>query len=134
MLGFGEHFLQVPVENLEASGLLSLMSGFFSILSSVCSKTSFATTLFRLSEGWMRYLILGIIISMNILMPLSALFLFVSCNPPAKNWKHDMPGTCWAPEISVVYGIVVGGSYCPCFRLFLCLSGADPRGSILGEL
>ncbi|OAA65613.1 hypothetical protein SPI_02400 [Niveomyces insectorum RCEF 264] len=107
-LGFGKHFQEVDLGNLELMGILSLLSGFFSILSAVASKTSFAMTLLRLTDGWLKRIIWAIIVSMNVLMPLSALFLFVDCNPVAKNWKPDLPGKCWPGNVSVVYGIVVG--------------------------
>ncbi|CAK7225184.1 hypothetical protein SCUCBS95973_005775 [Sporothrix curviconia] len=107
-LGFGHHFGDFPNDNLEKYGIFSILSGFFSILSAVCSKTSFAITLLRLTDGWLKRVIWAIIISMNILMPLSALFLFVSCNPPAKSWNKALPGKCWPNNVSVIYGIVVG--------------------------
>lgn len=113
-LGFGHHFVDFNPANLEHYGIFSLLSGLFSILSAVCSKTSFAITLLRLTDGWTKRVIWGIIISMNILMPLSALFLFVSCNPPAKNWKPELPGKCWPSNVSVIYGIVVGAYSSSC--------------------
>src|SRR3569833_1268598 len=78
------HFLQVPPQDLETLGILSLVSGFFSILACGTGMTSFALTLLRLSDGWLKITIWVIFVSMNILMPMSALFLWVSCNPPAK--------------------------------------------------
>lgn len=113
-LGFGHHFVDFNPANLEKYGIYSLLSGFFSILSAVCSKTSFAITLLRLTDGWTKRVIWAIIVSMNILMPLSALFLFVSCNPPAKTWKPDLPGKCWPSNVSVIYGIVVGAYSSSC--------------------
>ncbi|CAK7216093.1 hypothetical protein SBRCBS47491_002715 [Sporothrix bragantina] len=113
-LGFGHHFVDFPLQNLEKYGIYSILSGFFSILSAVCSKTSFAITLLRLTDGWIKKIIWAIIISMNILMPMSALFLFVSCNPPAKTWKPELPGKCWPSNVSVIYGIVVGAYSSSC--------------------
>ncbi|CAK7202039.1 hypothetical protein SEUCBS139899_004757 [Sporothrix eucalyptigena] len=113
-LGFGHHFADFPLQNLEKYAIFSILSGFFSILSAVCSKTSFAITLLRLTDGYMRLAVWAIIISMNVLMPMSALFLFVSCNPPAKNWKPELPGKCWPSNVSVIYGIVVGAYSSSC--------------------
>ena len=113
-LGFGHHFADFPLENMEEYGIISTLSGFFSILSAVCSKTSFAITLLRLTDGWLKRIIWAIIISMNILMPVSAIFLFVSCNPPAKTWKPELPGRCWPSNVSVIYGIAVGAYSSSC--------------------
>ncbi len=137
-LGFGRHFADFNPANLERYAIISLLSGFFSILSAVCSKTSFAITLLRLTEGRMRHLIWGIIVSMNLLMPLSALFLFVACDPPAKTWKPYLPGKCWPEKVSVIYGIVVGGKLFlrvpPRPLCALCATPASLTNSLLVEL
>jgi len=109
--GLGEHADNVPLENIENLVILGQCAGTFGILSSVASKTSFALTLVRLADGWLRALLWIAIVSMNILMPLSALFLWIDCNPLAKKWNPYLPGKCWDPQISVVYGIVVGSMF-----------------------
>ncbi|ERT01090.1 hypothetical protein HMPREF1624_02329 [Sporothrix schenckii ATCC 58251] len=102
-LGFGRHFDEFDPRNLERYGIYSMLSGFFSILSSVFSKTSFAITLLRLTDGWTKRLIWAIIVSLHILMPFSAAFLFVSCSSPVQ-----VHGKCWSASVAVIYGIVVG--------------------------
>lgn len=113
-VGFGHHFVDFNPNNLEMYGILSLLSGFFSILSSVCSKTSFAITLLRLSDGWLRVSVWIMIACMNVMMPPSAVFLFVSCTPAAKSWNHNLPGKCWPASVSVNYGIAVGAFAASC--------------------
>jgi len=79
-------------------GLTSTVAGTFSILAAVLSKTSFAITLLRILNGWMKGFVWFIIISVNIAMGLSALFGWVQCSPVAKVWQIDLPGSCWPPN------------------------------------
>ncbi|KAK0733788.1 hypothetical protein B0T26DRAFT_685727 [Lasiosphaeria miniovina] len=107
-LGFGLHIYDVPLSNLITIGIVSNVSGFTSVLSIDLSKTSFGITLFRLTDGWLRWLILAIIIVLNITQLTSVLFFWASCDPPAKIWNPQLPGTCWPPKLSVVIGNVAG--------------------------
>ena len=109
-LGFGHHVQEIPIDNVVTMGILSNVSGTLSIIATAASKTSFAITLLRISNGfWMRTLIWFIIITLNITMNLSGIFFWVSCDPPQKTWDPLLPGTCWPETVSVYYGIVVGG-------------------------
>ena len=109
-LGFGHHVQDIPIDNVVTMGILSNISGTLSIIATAASKTSFAVTLLRISNGfWMRALIWFVIITLNILMNLSGIFFWVSCDPPQKTWDPLVPGTCWPETVSVDYGIVVGG-------------------------
>ena len=91
-------------------GVLSNISGFASILAVACSKTSFAITLLRLSDGWMKWFIWSLLILLNTSHYLSALFFWVSCNPPAKTYNRTLPGTCWPDYVSRNYSFFVGGA------------------------
>ncbi|KAK3383480.1 putative integral membrane protein [Lasiosphaeria ovina] len=107
-LGFGLHIYDVPLSNLITIGIVSNVSGFTSVLSLDLSKTSFGITLFRLTDGWLRWLVLAVIIILNITQLTSVLFFWASCDPPAKIWNPQLPGTCWPPKLSVVVGNVAG--------------------------
>ncbi len=83
---------------------------FFAIIALAISKTSFAVTLLHLAMvAWQRYLIWFIIITLNLVMWLSALSLFVQCSPVDKAWDLTAPGTCWPSFIQVDIGIAAGG-------------------------
>lgn len=97
-LGLGKHIYAVPVENLATLSFNVYLCGTFSIYAAILSKTSFALTLLRISEGWMKYLIWFIIVSINVSMGLSALFGWIQCSPVAKVWDITLPGTCWSPH------------------------------------
>ena len=74
------------------------------------SKMSFAMTLLRLVDGKTRMFVWFVIVSSTLLASLSMLFLWVQCNPVAKNWQPMLPGTCWNPNVNVIIGIA-GGVY-----------------------
>jgi hypothetical protein len=109
----------VPFENLVPFGLQSNISGFASIIAVACSKTSFGLTLLRLTDGWMKWLIIGLLVLLNITQYLSAIFFWVSCNPPAKTWNPLLPGECWPISVTVNTGLFVGcrANLCPFFCL-----------------
>ena len=107
--GFGLHQEQVPFDNLSVFGIISNISGFSSILSVAFSKTSFALTLLRLvTDRWMRWFIYGLVFVLNVTHYLSAIFFWVSCDPPAKTWNPTLDGECWPVSVTVNYSIFVG--------------------------
>ncbi|KAK4178258.1 hypothetical protein QBC36DRAFT_108844 [Triangularia setosa] len=110
LLGFGLRFPQIPPENFDVFWIISNISGFSSVLSVACSKTSFAITLLRLTgqNNWMRWFIYGLLALLNITHYLSAIFFWVSCNPPAKTYHPDIPGECWPVKFTVNFSIFVG--------------------------
>ncbi|KAK0730087.1 hypothetical protein B0H67DRAFT_23334 [Lasiosphaeris hirsuta] len=108
-LGFGMHFVDVPVENLLTMGLVANISGFTSVLGVAFSKTSFAITLLRLTDGWLKWFVWFIIITLNLTQHASAVFFWVSCDPPAKTWNPTLEGTCWPPKIMLILPWVIGG-------------------------
>lgn len=112
-LGFGLHDHQVPLENLLTFGILSNISGFTSVIAVACSKTSFAMTLLRLTDGWMKWFIIVITVVHNLGQSMSAIFFWVSCNPPAKTWNPLLPGECWPTAVTIDYSLFVGGGKRP---------------------
>ncbi|KAL1841068.1 hypothetical protein VTJ49DRAFT_7452 [Mycothermus thermophilus] len=109
-LGFGLHTYEVPFENIVPFGIQSNVSGFTSILAVACSKTSFAITLLRLSDGWMKWFIIVLVILLNLTHYTSSIFFWVSCNPPAKTWNPLLEGECWPISVTVNYSLFVGGT------------------------
>ncbi len=111
-LGFGKHIVDVEPAHLAAIGLTSNVTGTFSILAAVLSKTSFAVTLLRITEGYIKMCVWLVIGTMNLAMGLSAVFTWVKCNPPAKTWDPLTPGTCWDADAMTSYAIFASGG-CP---------------------
>jgi hypothetical protein len=48
---------------------------------------------------------------MNIFLGLSALFIFVQCNPIQKNWMPYLPGQCWDSRFNIRYGLFSGSRF-----------------------
>ncbi|OIW28115.1 hypothetical protein CONLIGDRAFT_655703 [Coniochaeta ligniaria NRRL 30616] len=107
-LGYGYHIWDMPPELFPyVVDLLKVinLAGTFSLTAAIWSKTSFALTLLRLTQGWLKLVVWFIIISMNIAMGLSALFVWVQCTPIEKSWNPFIDGTCWPPYVLVHYNI-----------------------------
>ncbi|CAK7220168.1 hypothetical protein SCUCBS95973_004067 [Sporothrix curviconia] len=109
-LGEGQHVWDVDPAHYGTIGMLGNLTGTFSILGAVWSKTSFALTLLRLlSTPRMRWMLWLAIAGMNVAMGLNAVFLWVRCLPLVKTWDPAVSGTCWAPQVYPIYGIFAAG-------------------------
>jgi len=60
-------------------------------------------------KGHMKVLLWVIIISMNILMDLNGIFVWIRCTPAAKTWNPYIPGTCWDINVYPTYGMFAAG-------------------------
>lgn len=101
--------MEVPFENFIPFGIQSNISGFTSVIAVALSKTSFAITLLRLSDGWIRWFVIGLIVLLTVTHYTSAIFFWVSCNPPEKTWNFLADGECWPVSVTVNYSMFVGG-------------------------
>ena len=86
---------------------INLVSVTFSIMASSWSKVSFAVTLLRISDGWIRKFLWAAIVFCNLFFGLAALFWWVSCKPLEKAWTPITPGSCWNPWVHVYVAIAV---------------------------
>jgi hypothetical protein len=75
------------------------------VFSAQWSKTSFAITLLKITEGYTKAFVWFILVSLNIFMGLSAILNWVQCSPPSKLWLFTEEGTCWDPNITLRYAI-----------------------------
>ncbi|KAK4446246.1 hypothetical protein QBC34DRAFT_305332 [Podospora aff. communis PSN243] len=119
-LGFGGHIWDFPMENLGQLLLYINVAGSFSPTAAIWSKTSFAVTLLRFTEGRTKAFIWFLIISGNIFIGLTGLFLWVQCTPVQKSWDMTVPGTCWDPTVLMKYNIF-SGSYSAAMDIILAL-------------
>lgn len=99
-LGFGKHPWDVNLKNLLPFFFYSNLAGFVSILAALWSKTSFAITLLRVSDGWIKRFVWFVIISVNIALGLSALFQFIHCTPVAGVWDPNIKRVCWPASVT----------------------------------
>lgn len=107
-LGFGGHIWDFPFQNINQLLIYINVAGSFSPTAAIWSKTSFAVTLLRFTEGRTKAFIWFLIIFGNISIGLTGLFLWVQCTPVQKSWDVTVPGTCWAPEVLMKYNIFSG--------------------------
>ena len=88
----------------------SYLAGFFSILAAAWTKTSFAVTLLRISQGRIYHLVWFIIVSVNLVIGANAIIQWVQCTPVEKLWK-SASGSCWPRFVVRDYNTFVSGEY-----------------------
>ncbi|KAL2138155.1 hypothetical protein VTI28DRAFT_7379 [Corynascus sepedonium] len=113
-LDYGKHGYDMDPANLPKMPFVAVFAGFFSVLAAAWSKTSFALTLLRLSQGWMmKAVIWFIILTMNAIMGTAMLFMWIKCRPFAKVWDETLDGWCIDPaKIVILYQWSAGWSGC----------------------
>ncbi|PKS13135.1 hypothetical protein jhhlp_000477 [Lomentospora prolificans] len=121
-IGYGKYWYDWPTDVEVTIVMVKLINaaGSLSLTAAIWSKTSFALTLLRLTEGKIKWLIWFIIISMNIAMGLSALFVWLQCTPLPRVWDFRVPGTCWDPNVLPNYNIF-SASYSAAMDITLAL-------------
>ena len=93
--GIGLHYEDMQLEKMPMTAMISYSAGFATILAAAWSKTSFGITLLRISTGPVRWVIWFIIISVNIILGVSAAIMWTRCWPVAKLWYPELEGNCW---------------------------------------
>ena len=101
--GIGLHFEDMELENIPVVAEYSFAAGFATILGIAWSKTSFGLTILRISDGWMRWLVLYIVLSMNVVMVTNAILLYAQCTPIRRLFDELAEGTCWPKEVGERY-------------------------------
>ena len=110
-LGMGKHSRDIDPNNMSTIALLNYTAGFASALAAVWSKTSFALTLLRISDGWMKWLVWFIIVSVNIVMGVNGTIQWVQCWPVEKLWHPKLHGSCLASVVVQDYNTFVSGTF-----------------------
>lgn len=82
---------------------LSYAAGFSAILAAAWSKTSFALSLLRITNGRTKWFVWFIIVTVNIVLGVSATVLWITCWPVAKLWYSDIEGRCWPTTVVEKY-------------------------------
>ncbi|KAJ5144030.1 uncharacterized protein N7515_002817 [Penicillium bovifimosum] len=109
--GLGQHLAVVArnPNNVMEVGLLCNIGESLAIMACTLGKTSFAVTLLRIVvEKWMKIVLWVVIITMNIVNILAALFVFVQCKDPRHLWNPAIPSECWAPDVFTNFSLFVG--------------------------
>ncbi|KAL4865996.1 hypothetical protein BDV12DRAFT_173690 [Aspergillus spectabilis] len=110
-VGLGRHIQYVALnpQHLIDVARYSSISQTLAIMACALGKTSFAVTLLRIVIArWMTYLLWFIIITMNIVNTLAAIFVFVQCKDPRTNWDKSIVSKCWPTDVFTNYSLFVG--------------------------
>lgn len=111
-MGYGMHSYDVPVENWKYLGILGAITGTTSVLHVLFSKVSFAVTLLRLTDGWLRQLIWFIIITLTLGQMSSSFMFWLRCTPAEATWNpHIKEKKCWDSNAFLTYSIAGGSEY-----------------------
>lgn len=89
----------------------SYAAGFASIPAAAWSKTSFAITLLRITDGWMKRFVWFIIITVNIVLGVNGVIQWVQCWPVQKLWEPKLHGTCMPSMVVQKYNTFVSGEW-----------------------
>ncbi|KAK4451307.1 96ca82bc-67f3-4b3a-ab36-ffe7d8f40fbe [Podospora aff. communis PSN243] len=120
-LDYGKHLHDMRPEVSTKMQFVAVFAGFFSVLSAAWSKTSFALTVIRLSEPWMRKMIWFIIVTLNGILGTAMLFMWVKCRPFGKIWDDSIEGWCIDPaKVITLYQWSAGYSGSMDIVLALC--------------
>ena len=108
-LGFGKHIWDFPVQNFPKFIVPAMAKATFAVTAEAWSKTSFAVTLLRISDGWTKKFVWFVIITVNLFMGLSSMVFYLQCTPINALWDQTVPGTCWAHNTTLIINIVASG-------------------------
>jgi len=112
-LGFGKHNADIPTDEFHQLLLYSNAAGFASILAAVWSKTSFAVTLLRISEGGVKRFIWFVVITVNLVLGATATIQWIQCWPVEHLWNPNLPGSCWPRAIVIQINTAAAGTALP---------------------
>ncbi|KAJ5718176.1 hypothetical protein N7488_003822 [Penicillium malachiteum] len=113
-VGLGRHltFVEENPDNLISVALLCDIGEALAILACTLGKTSFAVTLLRIVvKRWMIIVLWFVIVTMNLVNVLTALFVFVQCKDPRHLWNPAIPSKCWPSHVFTDYSLFVGGKF-----------------------
>jgi hypothetical protein len=107
---YGRHTWDFRSPDLDQFVLIVAVRATFTVAAIAWTKTAFAITLLRLSEGWMKKALWFIIVTMNIALAITALSFWVWCIPLEKSWKPSIQGSCKDPLPKHHYDMFSGGT------------------------
>lgn len=99
--GFGKHSWDIT--DWPTYLYVNNITGVCSIVAAAWSKSSFAITLLRFTQGWKRGFVWFVLVTVNLFLGLSALFTFIQCTPIPRLWDSSVDGHCWNSHVIVTY-------------------------------
>lgn len=112
--GIGMHIVDLGSVDFVYANKLMTISQFFALISIAIAKSSFCVTLLRLAPAlWHKIFIYSVLITVNLMLWLCAIFLFTTCTPVEKKWNFSIPGRCGDFKQQMEFAIFIAGA---CFR------------------
>lgn len=106
--GLGQRYAVQRAEGTVSQvALYSTAAGFGSILATCWSKTSFAISLLRISDGRVRWFIWFVIITVNLVLGSNGAIQWAQCWPVAKRWHYELEGECFPSKTVQNYNTFV---------------------------
>ncbi|KAH8897992.1 hypothetical protein GQ53DRAFT_593950, partial [Thozetella sp. PMI_491] len=118
--GLGKHIGTLTGEQITMQVFLGNVTIIFAMGASSLSKTSFAVTLLRIVNSYLKYLVWFIIVSVNSLYFANILYSWFRCSPIPKLWDNSIDGTCSDVNTYETYSLFVA-SYSAFMDLVLAL-------------
>ncbi|KAK2766965.1 hypothetical protein FQN54_006281 [Arachnomyces sp. PD_36] len=108
--GLGRHILTIQPPTKAVMALKEAYIGIVIIvIGCSLSKTSFAITLLRIvSQKWQIVVLWFIIVTMNLVMLLCAVFYIAQCENPESLWNQKVKSKCWDPAFATNFAIFAG--------------------------
>jgi hypothetical protein len=108
---YGRHNWDFRPPDIDRFHLIVAVRATFTVTAIAWTKTAFALTLLRLTEGWIKTALWVINVTMNAALGITALFFWIPCTPVQKSWTPTIQGgSCWDPKIVLDYNIFSGGT------------------------
>jgi len=105
-MGYGRHPWDVEHQ---VDNVVTMVRTTLTVTAAAWSKTAFGITILRLGEGQMKWILWFIIVSLNIVSAIHAMFPWVNCQPLPKSWYSSLDGSCMSASIIRDLGYASGG-------------------------
>ncbi|KAK7992568.1 hypothetical protein PG988_001362 [Apiospora saccharicola] len=118
--GFGKHAseLKLTYPQVVQTSLRGAVNGSLLILGAVWSKSSFAVTLLRMTNGCLKWTIIVVMATMNAFLIASIFVNVFSCKPPNKTYDPLTPGVCWHENIHIAVDVAASAYSAACDLFF----------------
>ena len=110
-LGYGNELVPIAPENVDKVDLLLQVGSTLLIMANLWGKTSFAITLLRLPLGWTRSIVWFLLITMNIILSLSAFFVWTQCYRFGVDTNTISGIKCLPRDVATYYSVFSGGEF-----------------------
>ncbi|CAN8105532.1 unnamed protein product [Discula destructiva] len=108
--GLGRHMQYIEVHgNVRDVSLCAQIAQSLAIMACTLGKSAFAITLMRIFvQPWVLRVLWFVLITMNLVNVLCAIFVFVQCEDPRALWDSSIQSNCWPTYVFTNFSLFVG--------------------------